>query len=304
MTSVVQRIRGEKERLKQTRILVIADDTAISDMLHRSLADNYTIELAGNGRHALARFNGKPPHLVLLDATLPDMDGLELYKMLLTLKQMQHVPTIFMGYKDAPNTHRLAALELGADDYITKPFDIEEVKLIIKNSLPVQPASADPVTGLPGWLAVESAIQRVLPGNHWSIVLAGITYLEEFREVYGFIQANDLLRTTGYLLQDVVASRGTFYDFVGYMGGGDFLIVTLSQEAPHLVSEIRQQFQQQTRRLYAAADARSGKITLPDGRSTPLMRLACGVVRGQRRPFQSPLEVVETAEQYRKFEME
>jgi two-component system, OmpR family, KDP operon response regulator KdpE len=106
------------------RILVVDDDPQIQRMLRSQLsARGYDVRLVDNGPDALLAVADEEPHLVLLDITMPGMDGLEVCRQ---LREWSSVPIILLTAADVPQT-KIAGLDLGADDYLTKPFHMGEL---------------------------------------------------------------------------------------------------------------------------------------------------------------------------------
>lgn len=106
------------------RILVAEDEVALRDFVSRNLrARGYVVSEAGNGLEALALWERESPHLVILDIMMPRMDGLEVCR---RIRERSNVPIIALTALDS-ETDKVAALDLGADDYLTKPFGVEEL---------------------------------------------------------------------------------------------------------------------------------------------------------------------------------
>lgn len=106
------------------RILVAEDETALRDFVSRNLrARGYVVSEAGNGLEALALWERENPHLVVLDIMMPRMDGLEVCR---RIRERSNTPIIALTALDA-EADKVAALDLGADDYLTKPFGVEEL---------------------------------------------------------------------------------------------------------------------------------------------------------------------------------
>ncbi len=106
------------------RILVVDDDPEILDMLSRGLKfEGYEIEIAADGEKALTRFRESAPDLVLLDVMMPGLDGLEVAR---EMRKVRDTPVLMLTAKDAV-TDKVAGLDAGADDYIVKPFEFEEL---------------------------------------------------------------------------------------------------------------------------------------------------------------------------------
>ncbi|HEX8997664.1 MAG TPA: response regulator transcription factor [Ktedonobacterales bacterium] len=106
------------------RILVAEDESALRDFVSRNLrARGYVVSEAGNGLEALAVWERENPQLAVLDIMMPRMDGLEVCR---RIRERSNVPIIALTALDA-EADKVAALDLGADDYLTKPFGVEEL---------------------------------------------------------------------------------------------------------------------------------------------------------------------------------
>ncbi|MEN8172944.1 MAG: response regulator transcription factor [Chloroflexota bacterium] len=123
-----------------TRVLVIEDDEGIQKFLRRGLAyDGYDVDVASDGRSGLATARDNPPDLVVLDLMLPGIDGLEVCR---RLRSGGDVPIMILTAKDSVDD-RIIGLDMGADDYMVKPFDLDELLARIRALLRrVQPTNA------------------------------------------------------------------------------------------------------------------------------------------------------------------
>jgi len=118
----------------QFRILVVEDNTDMQQFLHRELSAFYGVMVAGNGRQAMVMAKEHPPDLVISDIMMPEMDGLNLCKHLKSDEFTSHIPVFLLTAK-SETEYQISGLELGADDYIVKPFSIEILMLKIRNLL-------------------------------------------------------------------------------------------------------------------------------------------------------------------------
>jgi DNA-binding response OmpR family regulator len=124
------------------RLLIVEDDFDIANMLKIFFTGhNFEVELAPRGNDALDKTRQNLPHLIILDIMLPDIDGFEVCRILRTHTRTSHVPIIFLTQKDE-RSDKLQGLELGADDYITKPFDIESSSCASSAPFPGQSSKA------------------------------------------------------------------------------------------------------------------------------------------------------------------
>ena len=163
------------------RILVVEDDFDISNMLRIYFTgQGYHVEVAARGEDALAMCRRKLPDLIVLDIMLPDTDGYAVCRELRTTTRTSHIPVIFLTQKDE-RSDKIAGLELGADDYITKPFDIEELKLRVRSAIRAHQRlnMTDPRTGLPSGRLIEEQLRQLMRRNDWSFILLSLIHISE-----------------------------------------------------------------------------------------------------------------------------
>jgi DNA-binding response OmpR family regulator len=129
------------------------------------------VDIAPRGAEALEKTRHVMPHLIILEIMLPDIDGYEVCRTLRTNTRTSHVPVIFLTQRDE-RSDRLKGLELGADDYITKPFDIEELKWRVQNAInrAERESLTDPQTGLPAGRLNEDQLRRVIRQKGWALL--------------------------------------------------------------------------------------------------------------------------------------
>jgi two-component system, OmpR family, KDP operon response regulator KdpE len=123
------------------RILVVDDEPQIGRVLRRSLsARGYEVQVAINGEEALNVFNTWSPDLVITDLSMPNMGGIELCR---RIRAISRVPIIVLSVKGEERT-KVEALDHGADDYVTKPFGIDELIARVRATLRRIPANVEP----------------------------------------------------------------------------------------------------------------------------------------------------------------
>ncbi len=125
------------------RILVVDDEPAVTDLLAYNLRKaRYDVLVAADGRQALNAAQAEAPDLILLDLNLPEMDGLDLCR---ALRRTSRVPIIMLTAR-GEEVDRVVGLELGADDYVCKPFSVREllarVKAVLRRAAEPEPATA------------------------------------------------------------------------------------------------------------------------------------------------------------------
>ncbi len=286
----------------KARLLIVEDDNDISNMLRIYFSSQgYDVETALRGGDALEKTRQSMPHLIVLDIMLPDINGYEVCRQLRTTTRTSHIPVIFLTQKDE-RSDRLQGLELGADDYITKPFDIDELKLRVQNAIArsERESLTDPQTGLPAGRMIEDQLRHLIrQPQGWSFMDVRINSFEPFKNLYGFIAANDVLRFTAMLLGEVIDELGTSNDFLGHAGGDNFVILTTHERSDALKQRLKARFKEEVQTHYNFMDRQQGFILAPDEtgkvEQTPLMTLAVGKVSPATHVFADIREITELA---------
>jgi DNA-binding response OmpR family regulator len=291
--------------MSKARLLIVEDDSDISNMLQIYFSgQNFDVDVAPRGSTALEKTRSSLPHLIVLDIMLPDIDGFEVCRNLRTNIRTSHVPIIFLTQKDE-RSDKLAGLEMGADDYITKPFDIEELKLRVQRAITraEQQNLTDPQSGLPSGRLIEDHLRRIIRQQSWALMDVRINHFDAFKEAYGFVAAGDVLRFMAMLINEVLDELGTPNDFVGHAGGDNFILVTAEGSAPAIRQRLKSRFVEEVKAHYNFMDRDQGFIlTTKDGKGekSPLMNLAIGVVSPTEYQFADIREITELAAEARR----
>ncbi len=287
--------------MSQGRILVVEDDADISNMLRIYFeSEDYDVAVARRGEDALEMCRHQLPNVIVLDIMLPDMDGYDVCRQLRNSLRTSHIPIIFLTQKDE-RSDKIRGLELGADDYITKPFDVEELNLRVRNAMArsMYESLTNPTTGLPSGQLIEERLRRLMRSDDWAIVYVGVTGIDVFSEAYGFVASEEVLRFTAMVLSQAVDRRGTLNDFIGHVGSDEFIIVTKKGRARRLAREVKERFDARVGTHYDWQAREQGYLIVEDedGGETraDLMTLAAGVITADDGPFADIREITEAA---------
>ncbi len=290
----------------KARLLIVEDDFDISNMLRIYFSgQNYDVDIAPRGSVALEKTRQYLPHLIVLDIMLPDIDGFEVCRNLRTSTRTSHVPIIFLTQKDE-RSDKLQGLELGADDYITKPFDIEELKLRVQRAITraEQQSLTDPRSGLPAGRMIEDQLRQIIRRRDWALMDIRINDFEPFKESYGFVAGDDVLRFTTMLMGEVVDQLGMINDFIGHAGGDNFILITSEESALAIRKCLKERFNEEVKTHYSFIDREQGYIlgSTEDGKTcqVPLMTLAVGVLSPAHQQFSDIREITELAAEARR----
>lgn len=290
----------------KARLLIVEDDVDIANMLRIFFSGhNFVVDIAHRGGVALEKTRQNLPNLIVLDIMLPDIDGFEVCRNLRTHTRTSHVPIIFLTQKDE-RSDKLQGLELGADDYITKPFDIEELKLRVQRAIQraEQQSLTDPRSGLPAGRLIEEQLRRIIRQAGWAMLDIRLNGFEPFKDLYGFLAADDVLRSVAMLLNEVLDEIGAPNDFLGHPGDDNFMIITGENTAEPLLRRLKERFAEESLTHYNFLDRENGYITTTTGdgitHKHPLMTISAGMVSPSQYEFADIREITELAAEARR----
>ena len=289
-------------------ILVIDDEIDITNLLKIFFGNQgYVIDTANRGQLGIDLATKKHPSVIILDIHLPDMTGYDVAKILRDQTSTKHIPIIFLTQRDERN-HRLASLETGADDFITKPFDIELLQLKIKNIInrSQNQKHAHGVSSLPTGARIEEHLASVMHrDDDWAYIDMKIKNFDEFQDVYGWSSADDVIRYAAELIHDVLHEHGTMDDFIGHPDQNQFVIISHLEEAETLIAEVQTKFNKDIKQHYSFKDREQGHMLMTKGDDkvqVDLMELAIGWISTKDHKFADIRELMEMAAQKRRGE--
>jgi DNA-binding response OmpR family regulator len=265
--------------MSKKRLLVIEDDVDVAEMLVVYFSgQGYEVfhAIAGNEGIGLAR--SKFPNLVLLDIMLPDMDGFDVCKVLRTTMLTKYIPITFLTQRDG-RADKVTGLELGADDYVTKPFDMEELRLRVQGSIrrSSRESLQDPRTGLPTATLINDVYEAMSKRPNFTRLKVQLAGLNVFRDRYGFVAADEGLAYVGQMLSETITKEGTSDDFAGTLGEDSYVIFTFAPDVNHFIDVLSSQFSEGAKKFYNFADSERGFLLLNEAdeeeERAPLMHL-------------------------------
>jgi DNA-binding response OmpR family regulator len=253
----------------KAHILIVEDDLDLSEMLNAYFrVQGYEILTATWGEDAVRISQEFPLDLVVLDIRLPDIDGYEVARRLRSNRRTQSVPVIFLTEK-RDRVDKLTGLELGVVDYITKPFDIQELRLRVRNTLrrAEQTALMNPVTNLPeGPMVDEKLRDMLIQVMGWGVLSIAIDGLDKFRELYGFVSADDVMRAVTLMMNNAIREVGNETDFIGHLGPAEFVIITDAHKVPVIRERIEVRIKQSMEYFYPLKDRDKAKQAMLENR--------------------------------------
>ncbi len=286
------------------RILIADDEPDIRLVLRTQLElEGFTVLEAGNGTEAVSMAQDHAPDLIVLDVMMPELDGVEVCNRLRASFSTRHIPVIMVTAR-AGREDKLAGLGKGANDYVTKPFDMKELTQRVRNTLEWsrQQRSASPLTGLPGNHSINAEIRRRLTEDvPFALLQIDVDHFKAFNDYYGYGRGDEAIQLLARILADSVYRHGGVDGFVGHIGGDDFVVLCNCELAEDLGEEILRWFNTASADLYDAEDRERGQIEVLNRKHVierfPLMSLTIALVSTDRVPVTHLAQLIDIAQE-------
>lgn len=273
----------------QDKILVIDDDKIIRRIVSAYLADEgYEVYGAGNCAYALEVVHKEIPSLIILDVELPDINGVDFCRVLRNDTTSAFTPIIMLTSRNT-TADKVIALEAGADDYLTKPFELAELAARVKSHLRRvhQERAFNPLSGLPGNKLIQAKLEALLESKaRFTLIYFDINDFKAYNDVYGFVKGDEAIRLLAKVIQANVSKMSLDGgDFIGHIGGDDFVVITVADTedyASRLCEYITSEFNHSVFDLYNEEDQAQGYI-IAHGHSSedekyPIMTLSAALL--------------------------
>ncbi len=294
----------EKNGDAPIKVLVVDDERNILDIIKFNLeVEGYEVITSRDGEEALRLIRELTPDIVLCDIMMPELDGLEVCRRLKADGRTNHIPVVMLSARTQAQD-KVASIDAGADDFITKPFDFSDLvaRITINLIRTRQKRDISPLTGLPGSISIDAETKRRISKNLlFATLYIDIDNFKPFNDIYGFPAGDKAIRMLASIVDDVVKRLGNLDDFIGHGGGDDFVVITTPEKAGAVAEAIIVDFDEQVTSLYQEDDLRRGYSIYVDrlGRDNyiPVMTLSIGVASNYRRRISTHWEVGEIAKE-------
>ena len=283
-------------------VLIVEDDDDIARLVELALAGaGLSCTRVTTGEEAVDRARALRPDLVVLDLMLPGIDGVEVCRRLRADSRTAGVGIIMLTARTL-RADRLAALGAGADDYIDKPFDPEELVARVEAALRRARSlrGASPLTGLPGNFEIQARLdERIADGRPFALLHADLDAFKAYNDHYGFVRGDAAIVFTARLIEEAVLSVGVEDTFLGHIGGDDFAVVAPPESAVEVAEAIIETFDRSVAALYDEQDRERRSIQVTDRRgwvhTHPFLTLSIGIASTSVRPLLSSTEAAAVA---------
>jgi len=244
--------------------LLFADDNADMRRMVQSLLESagHEVALVPDGSAALASIQQREPDLLILDLAMPNMTGFDVCRAVKANPFTARIPVLMLTAEDEIDS-KVAGFEAGADDYLAKPFDPRELRARVSALLRLVRREADrnPTSGLPGGRAIEEEIAiRVARRQRFAVCYLDLDNFKAFADTFGFTLCDQVIRDMGGALRAAAGAVGAQGDFVGHIGGDDFIIVTNDDKGEPVAGESAKRFREVITRAVGAQVAAAGSF--------------------------------------------
>lgn len=279
------------------RILVVDDDTElVAYVRHHLETAGFEVEDVVAAADAWKAIQRSLPDLVLLDIDVPEGDGLTLLRGIASDRVTAAVPVIVVT-AGRRSRDRVRALRLGADDYVSKPFDVEElaarVRTVLRRARQLRDLS--PLTGLPGNAGITRELAaRIGAGRPLAVIHVDIDHFKSYNDTYGFLRGDGVINLCAFCLQRAATRTTAGETFIGHIGGDDFVVLLAPDEVGGFCEAVIALWDDLITERYDPVDAARGTVLVVDrdgtSRQVPLATLSMGVATSAHRRFSSEWE--------------
>ncbi len=302
-TIAAGRLRAEQP----PSLLIVDDEPDLRHILETLLReDDYRVVTAETGTEALALCQKQSFDLIILDLLLPDLDGFAVLGALRARAATALTPIILLSARDSA-AEKVRGLQLGADDYVTKPFSAAELLARLRAALRRREleGGANPSTRLPGNVAIERTIRRRIESNQpIAVCYTDLDNFKAYNDTYGFLKGDAVIHQTAHVLLAAVEQAGNRDDFVGHIGGDDFIVITTPNRAEAVCARAIAAFDALAPLFYDAETRARGYIDAHDRQGRPMrfpfVSLSIAVVGNGQRAILHWAEVAHRAVELKK----
>ena len=290
------------------RIFIADDDPDILQFVSVNLElEGYQVASEMDGKAALASITKNPPDLAILDIMMPEMDGLAVLRRMRAHPASANIPVIVLTAKALPQD-RIRGLEFGADDYISKPFELDELIVRVRTVLQRAKAMRDlsPLTGLPGNFRIAQELERrTETARPYALVHADLDNFKSFNDHYGFMRGDGVIKFTAHVLLEAQAATEDPEAFIGHVGGDDFVAIVDPEAVEDFCKVVIRTFDEGILDFYDTADVLRGYIEVTDRRGErhafPHTSISLGVVSTKDREISNQWEASAIASEMKEY---
>lgn len=278
--------------------MLVDDEVDLLQILSHQLSEaGFVVVTASDGTTALKLATTQHIDLIVLDRMLPDGDGLQVLQALRAASATRLTPVILLSAVSVLD-EKVRSLQLGADDYVVKPCSAAELAARIRSILrrSERESSVNPISRLPGNVIIEQVIlDQLAKQQSFAVSYIDLNNFKGYNDHYGFFKGDAVILHTARLLTEIVRWQGDGSDFLGHLGGDDFVLVTTLERAQRIGQLLIERFDATIPYFYSAEDRARGYISGRDRQGHPcrypLLSISIAVVPVVPSRYRQPYEI-------------
>lgn len=284
-------------------IVLIGDNNEILERLKKLLGreiGGYQLTKTATDNKSVKEALLLVPDLLIIDEdSLEHNDIISLTEMLRKMNEFAITPIIVLS-QDAEKEHRLELLKRGIEFYIKKPIDEDYFLYTIKNisRLISSNRCISALTGLPGNVQIENELKRKMASRKtYAVLYADLDNFKAYNDKYGFMNGDEVIKFTSDLMQDAIQLFGKKGDFLGHVGGDDFVAIVDYENAKKIGKYVVKQFDREIVNYYTEEDVEKGWIKVPNRKGKlekfPLMTITVAMISNKYKKYATTVEIGE-----------
>ncbi len=289
-------------------VLLIEDDAELTQSITKALtAASFKVLVSVSSRHAFSTIFKSPPDLVILDINLPDLDGFHVAKELKRNLMLRHIPVIVLSSR-IDFLDKMRSLDVIVDEYLVKPIDMKDLMLRCQFVLQRSQSNLDanPLTRLPGNIAIVKTIKaKIGAGKPYAVGYADLNNFKAYNDKYGFSNGDKMIHYAAQVILEAVQRLSPQDNFVGHVGGDDFIFVCGYEKANEICQFITEGFDKNVPKFYSEEDRQKGYIVVEDRRGVvsqfPFVSVAVGMVSDEGNKFSNLGQINHSLSQLKKY---
>ena len=293
---------------QKKRIILAEGEPIIAEILPRILTPiGYEVTVVSDGQQALEAIKRESPDLIIVDSDLEKLDCFSLCQLLKNDFITSYIPIIILIEKRQIRK-RLLEIKEGIDDYILKPPDPIDLQVRLEIALrrTDHQMHANSLTRLPGNKAIENiSREKVEKGTPFSFMYLDIDNFKSFNDTYGYLRGDGVIMQTARILTNCVSKYGDKNDFVGHIGGDDFVVMTTPNKEKLIATEVIKEFKRLIPLHYNEEHRLLGYLVVNDRRDNsihaPLMSISIAIVNNTMRKIHNIIELTEIASEIKQY---
>lgn len=289
---------AEPQKAARPKVLIADDQTELL-LLMKEMVEyaGFEVITANDGAEAMTAVFETNPDIIVLDNNMPRKMGLEVAQDLKNNPVFAHIPIIIVTGAGEKST-KLKGLSMGIDDYLIKPVDTDEliarIRMILKRNKQV--LDTNPLSKLPGNPSIQARVEReIQKGGEFAVLYLDLDNFKAYNDNYGFEAGDRVIKATANLLVKLTIQNENSQDFIGHIGGDDFIVITAFDKSEELAKRITGAFDEISPSFYSKADRDRGSIVSTDRQGNikkfALLSISIGIVHNHTRPLHSFAQV-------------